>query len=336
VPLLIFLVSMATLYGIEWISEFQPAITDLLPNNQTTLYAIIVPAGLSWDPEEQMRPLAYVLDTIYYGHAVSMLNNNNNEYFPAADGAAAAATTAGGVLEGDFGLEGDSRSYQPPSGSDDDDTPTPEAFQRFQDAALAAAESFQVNHTEVSVASPVLCSFQLYHVHQDGTPPDENDMWTARGVLVQAENHKEAQQLTKDLIEAHESSLATSGKDANPFPPLRAISFGPGPFAHGNHPLGDSLVMRIMEAYWVDSLIGLHWGNFGEQEKFVVMRIELMTTRGDNAPIQMRQHVVMKPDSLDIYEVIYPKRENEDGTESRSGGGSAIANEQTVVITDEL
>ena len=309
VPVMIAVASVFTLHVLNWMAEFQPTISDTLPftnHHATALYAIIVPPGNAYDFEGQMEPLDVVLDTVYssiHGVPLSRRSNNNNNNMPEDS-------------------EDDSEIPMPPSSvllSDTGDTTTeaPEVYRRFYDMTVDAAETFAMNasDTTTAIASPIQCSFQLYHLLYDDEngqplPPDENDMWTARGVLVHAADFAQVQQIVQELNNNDEQHTTTA------FPPLQAINFGPGPFAHGSHPIvSDSIVVSLLEAYWVEMLIGMHWDTFGEQDKFVVLRVEVVTESTLTDPtaegpevVGMHQHIIMKSDSLDTYEVIYPNK----------------------------
>ena len=188
----------------------------------------------------------------------------------------------------------------------------------LSEAALQAGELFVSNSTSttttittnnkrkkatthfISVAWPIECSFQLYKVD---VAPEPDDMWTARGILVQTNTFAETKQLVADLQQL--PSLRHV--------PLQAIRFGPGPFVHGNHPVtttaADSWIFGFLMTYWVESLISMHWETFDYQDKFVVMRLEVMALNVKEQTV-FREYIIMKPDSLDVYELIYPNNKN--------------------------
>ena len=307
VPVMIAVASVFTLYVLNWMAEFQPTISDTLTftnHHATVLYAIIVPPGNAYDFEAQMEPLDVVLDTVYSSiHGVPLSrrsNTNNNNNMPEDQ-------------------EDDSEIPMPPSSvllSDTGDTTlteAPEVYRRFYDMTLAAAETFAMNasDTTTTIASPIQCSFQLYHLLYDSEgqplPPEEHDMWTARGVLVHAPEFADVQHVVQEMNNMGDQHTTA-------FPPLQAINFGPGPFAHGSHPIvSDSIVVSVLETYWVETLISVHWDTFGEQDKFVVLRLEVVTESTMSDPtaegpdiVAMYQHIIMKSDSLDTYELIYP------------------------------
>lgn len=228
-PALIALAAIFVYYALNLFQEFEPIVSDTLPNQETELYFIMVPPAYSGDLEAQLEPLDRLME--YY-----------------------------------------------------------ENSKTFQEATLAAAETFVTNET-ISVASPIECSIQLYKVD---TPPDPEDMWTARGVLVQMANFSETQRLAMEL--------QSGGLDV----PIQAVRFGPGPFVIGNHSIvEESYIFGLFTVYWVESLIDLHWEYFGDQAKYVVLRLIVMAQnyRGE---ITQREHVIMKSDSLDTYEATHP------------------------------
>eukprot|EP00797_Seminavis_robusta_P029692 Sro601_g173520.1 n/a (265) ;mRNA; r:26523-27317 len=169
----------------------------------------------------------------------------------------------------------------------------------LQNAALAAAEMFVDEDMDgngaVSVASPVECSLQLYHIEEE--PPRPDDMWTARGVLVKTSSFQETQQLTQELQTTLPHNLT-----------LQAINFGPGPFVAANHSIVEgqaSFFLSFLVTEWVEALIAMHQQVFDFQDKFVVLRVMVMSKNAQDH-VTLKEHVIMKPDSLDVYEQIHP------------------------------
>jgi len=262
-PGLIGLLTLLAFRALDLVQEFRPAVYDILPNNATELYAIVVPPAYSGDGDAQREPLLPVL----------------------------------GLLK---------------------------SSDSFYEATKAAADSFVNNVSTTSVSFPIECSFQLYKVDE---PPDPNDMWTARGILIHAENYAQAKELTDEF-------------QANLEVPIQVIRFGPGAYVHGNHPLVpagflDLFIFGFFEAYWVESLITLHWETFDYQDKFVVMRIELVSQNAKEDILE-RQHVVMKADSLDVYEKIYPELPEDDNSQGQPDNQQYLEDERKPTKTRML